>query len=155
MQNLVWFGWSKTQKPGSLGISLVLVLQCWWTPALASLGSIMEHNCQTVECQTCDIRSLMLCSRSSILDPMSSILEIIWSDMVWNLRQKMKIQSRHELLDPTCPASAGACSGCSWSARPRSWDPAGRPLLCSRPPFPPCHLPLCRTFSLRGLLLWN
>ena len=34
------------------------------------------------------MRSLILCSRSSILDPMSSILEMIWSDIVWNLQER-------------------------------------------------------------------
>ena len=100
--------------------------------------------CTTLRWQTCAIRSLILCSRSSILDPMSSILEIIWSDMVWNLRHRMK--SRKILVVPTCLASAGACSGCSWSARPHSLDPAGQPLPCSPPLFHPYPLPHCLTF---------
>ena len=37
------------------------------------------------DCPAWTIRSLMLCSRSSILPAMSSIRVIIWSDMDWNL----------------------------------------------------------------------
>ena len=137
-------------------ITLGLLDPCF--PALGAPRSVQpeihQHHVQTWrKGKTWAIRSFILCSRSSILDPMSSILEIIWSDMVWNLRHRM--MSRKFLLVPTCLASAGACSGCSWSARPHSLDPAGQPLPCSPPLFHPYPLPHCLTLSLNGLWLWN
>ena len=94
--------------------------------------------------KTCAMRSLMLCSRSSILVPISSILEMIWSDMVWNLGEaKVNLMRRNKTLQPTCLASVGACSGCSWWALPRSWGLVEPPLLGSPHPCHPFPLPRC------------
>ena len=95
--------------------------------------------------------------------------DIIWSDMVWNLKRscvrsniviKSQLrQTRSALLsnvsfknsilisfcdrdDLTCPASAVAWTGCSWWAPPHSWGPgpARPPRWPRHPPAPPSYL---------------
>ena len=139
-------------RPGSLGVCLVFVFQGWRASALTRLQCLLLSNLLwTCFCEIlcfCEIWKPVpwgrwCCARDRLsLSPCRRFWR--WSGPTWSETWARQKSTWEEIiLQPTCLASVGACSGCSWWALPRSWGLVEPPLLDSPHPCHPFPLPRC------------